>query len=1386
MIDNSIQFKKLIESEENFRNFFNTINDFLSVIDKRGNFIFVNETILRVLGYSIKEMINKHITIIHPEDQHDEVLKTYDDIMKGKVNSCNIPLVTKNGKLIPVETHVVNGTWNNEDTYFCVSKDISQIKKSESKFSKAFHSSGLLMAISSIEEGSFIDVNETFCKTLGYQRKEIIGRTSTELKLFVDSTQRNKVIKTVQKQGYAKNIDVQILTKTGKIKQGIFSADIIKLHDRSLLLTAMHDITERKEAEEALKKSENQWRTLFQNIPDIVIKISPDGKILAINRTIHSDIGQVTGNSIYQMITSQYHKILKDNLYLVFKKKKSVNFQGLGHGPAGPDTSWYEVRIFPDIIDNKCETATMIATDITERKTAEENLLRINKAVENSNEAIGMADSQGNHFYQNKAFTDLFGYSVEELNSAGGPQIVYHDKKIVKEVFRCILAGNSWNGELKMIAKNGRHFSVYLRADAIKDENGELIGVIGIHTDISEQKQVQASLQKSEEQWRTLVHNIPDVVMEVTRKGEIKTINRTLDKSGEDSIGKSIYDLFSSRYHTFQKEVIQQVYKTKKPATYEILGHGPNGPDTTWYETRIVPNMPEGQVTTMTMISTDITERKKAEENLIKINEILEQEHNMFLSGPVVTFKWKNQTNWPVEYVSENVKDIIGYSSKEFMSGKISYVQILLKEELERITDEVMTHSRNNDKNFHHQPYRIIRKDKQIIWVADYTTIIRNEAGKITHYLGYIIDISDLKETEVALRESEERFRLLVETMNDGLVVMNKDHKMTYVNPMFSEMLGYAHGEMIGRKIDDFMDEQNKKTVRKQISSRKKGGHDIYELEWLQKNGGNVPTIVSPKPLTDEKGNFHGSFAVVTDITERKQAEEEIRKSAENLSVTLDCIGEGVIVTDAKGKIMRINPRAQKLTGWLAKEASGLPLSDIFTITYQSSNKKIDNPFKKIFDKGSVHKPEDEHIILISKDGTKRIIAHNGSLIRDKDRNVFGMVLVFRDITEELELQEQLRQSQKMKSIGQLAGGIAHDFNNMLGGIMGYADLLKEEIGDHPELNKYIDRILGTTLKAAHLTKQLVAFSRRGKTQSIAINIHELIKDTITLFESATDKRIEIKKDFNAESATITGDPSQLQNALLNISLNARDAMPEGGALIYHTALKILDEDFCKHQYSEIEPGKYIEIEITDTGEGINTEILDHIFEPFFTTKEVGKGTGLGLAAVYGTVIEHKGAIQVYSEKGKGTTFKLYFKCSDEKIIGQNKKIIENIIHGEGTILVVDDDDAIRGVVKRMLSKLGYTPVIATDGVQAVKLYKKQYKDIKMVILDIVMPKIDGEKTFMELKKINPKVLVLISTGFHLGIKMQLLKKKGVTGFIYKPFVMLDLSQKIAKVLGAL
>jgi len=281
MIDNSIQLKKLIESEGNFRNFFNTINDFLAVIDKRGNFLYVNDTILRVLGYTIKELINKHITIIHPEDKHDEVLKTFHDIINGKSNSCKIPFITKTGKLIPVETRVVDGTWNNQDTYFCVSKDISKIEESESKFAKAFHSSGMLMAISTIKEGKFIDVNETFCSTLGYQRKEVIGRTSSELKLFADSTQRNKVIRTVQKQGYAKNIDVKIRTKKGKIKQGIFSADIIQLHDHTLLLTSLNDISERKEAEEALKKSENQWRTLFQNIPDIVIKISPEGKILA-------------------------------------------------------------------------------------------------------------------------------------------------------------------------------------------------------------------------------------------------------------------------------------------------------------------------------------------------------------------------------------------------------------------------------------------------------------------------------------------------------------------------------------------------------------------------------------------------------------------------------------------------------------------------------------------------------------------------------------------------------------------------------------------------------------------------------------------------------------------------------------------------------------------------------------------------------------------------------------------------------------------------------------------------------------------------------------------------------------------------------------------------
>jgi len=379
--------------------------------------------------------------------------------------------------------------------------------------------------------------------------------------------------------------------------------------------------------------------------------------------------------------------------------------------------------------------------------------------------------------------------------------------------------------------------------------------------------------------------------------------------------------------------------------------------------------------------------------------------------------------------------------------------------------------------------------------------------------------------------------------------------------------------------------------------------------------------------------------------------------------------------------------------------------------------------------------------------------------------NVYGM-----DITVQKRLEDNLRQSQKMEAIGQLAGGIAHDFNNQLSGIMGYADLIREEVGENAMLSRYADNILISTKRAADLTSQLLAYARKGKYLSVPVNIHKVLFEVVSLLEHSIDKRIALNQELHANPSVTIGDPSQLQNALLNTALNARDAMADGGELVLSTEVVNLGERFCKESAYNIEPGDYIKIGIKDSGIGMSDDMMEHIFEPFFTTKEVGKGTGMGLAAVYGAVKNHKGAIEVTTELKKGSIFYVYLPLAEISGISTREDSIQKVIKGSAHILLVDDEKMVHEICGDILQSLGYTVTVCSDGREAIEYYKKSWKDIALVILDLVMPEMSGGAAFNVMKEINPDIRVLVSSGYSINGEARDLLTAGAKGFIQKPF----------------
>lgn len=513
---------------------------------------------------------------------------------------------------------------------------------------------------------------------------------------------------------------------------------------------------------------------------------------------------------------------------------------------------------------------------------------------------------------------------------------------------------------------------------------------------------------------------------------------------------------------------------------------------------------------------------------------------------------------------------------------------------------------------------------------------------------------------------------------------------------------------------------------------------------------------------------------------ELKEKNIEIEKSEENLRITLNAIGDGVIVVGEDQKIVMINPVAEELTGWYANEAAGRNLNEIFCVNDHETGKCVDDILERITHEKYTG-TYNGYLLLSSKNGTEKIISENGSPIFNHEKKYIGSVIVFRDVTERQRLEDELRQSQKLESIGQLAGGVAHDFNNMLAAILGSAELLSNHIKKEAELKQYTDIIIKAAEKASDLTHKLLAFSRKGKRKSEPFDMHLCIKNALTMLRRSIDKKIEIQTALDAPLSIVTGDNTLFENVILNIGINSRDAMIDGGTISVKTENIEHDEEFCRSSAFDIEPGKYLRVSLKDTGSGIPQKIKEKIFEPFFTTKKQGKGTGLGLSVVYGTVKEHRGALTLESEEGKGTEIIIDLPVSME-VSGDMKgeSFIEH--KGSGLLLVIDDEIMIRETMEKMLLSMSYDVLTASNGFEGFEIFKKRSADIKAVFLDIIMPVMNGKELLMSLKSLKPDLPVIVISGYTTANAVKEILALGAFGYLQKPFKKEELAKMMIRV----
>ena len=514
----------------------------------------------------------------------------------------------------------------------------------------------------------------------------------------------------------------------------------------------------------------------------------------------------------------------------------------------------------------------------------------------------------------------------------------------------------------------------------------------------------------------------------------------------------------------------------------------------------------------------------------------------------------------------------------------------------------------------------------------------------------------------------------------------------------------------------------------------------------------------------------------------RREADSELRESSEKYRTILESIEEGYFETDLNGNLTFTNDPFCKILGYPRNQLLGMNAREYTTPDTAEKISRIMEQVKQ------TRRPEDvSDYDVIRKNGRKAVLELSISLLTEKNGKPAGFRGMLRDVTRRKETEEekrlletQLQQAQKMESIGTLAGGIAHDFNNILMGIQGNATLMQLKIeSEHPNYEK-IKNIEKFVLNGTELTKQLLGFARRGKYLVKITDLNDVIEKSSSLF-ARTKKEIQVHTDLHDEIWAAEVDSGQIEQALLNLYVNAWQAMPEGGDLYLKTRNNMLDSSYVKP--FKVEPGKYVEISVSDTGVGMDRETRKRIFEPFFTTKEMGRGTGLGLASVYGIIKSHGGYIDVTSEKDKGTTFTIYLPASEKEVV-REKTVPAEMLRGTGTILLIDDEKMILDVGCELLEELGYTVLSALSGREALDIFQKNSDKIDLVIMDMIMPGMGGGETFDRLRNINPNIKVLLSSGYSVNGQASKILRRGCDGFIQKPFNLNQLAEKIGKIMG--
>ena len=788
----------------------------------------------------------------------------------------------------------------------------------------------------------------------------------------------------------------------------------------------------------------------------------------------------------------------------------------------------------------------------------------------------------------------------------------------------------------------------------------------------------------------------------------------------------------------------------------------------------------------------DVTERKKAREALKrseeKYRELVENANSIILR--------RNLTG-DITFFNEFAQHFFGYTEEEILGRNEVGTIVPPLESTGRDLKALIEDIGQNPDGYINNVNENMRRNGERVWIAWTNRPVYNHRAEVVEILCIGNDITERKRGEENLRAAHRQLLDIIEFLPDATFIIDKDKKIIAWNRAMEEMTGIPKNDIIGKDhyeaaipfygkarpfLMDLVDKDDKE-LASQYDDVKRRGNVLYAETFVPTlyDGAGAYVWSTATPLYDRNGALTGIIESIRDVTERRQAEDGLKKGAALLRSVVSASPIGIAVNTGERVIVWVNEGMVSITGYTQEELQGRPARLLYPTDEEFT--RVGEVVYGEVGRGRIGTIE---TMFMRKDGQVRDVQLSVAAIDPMDTSA-GLVFTITDITEgkrareeRTKLESQLRQSQKMEAIGTLAGGIAHDLNNILTVLVGCGSILQMELSEDNPLRTYVNQMLSSSERAADLTRSLLAFSRKQPIRLGFLQLNDHIKKTGKLLKRLVTEDIELKTRLTHDDTTIMADETQVDQILFNLATNARDAMPKGGTLSVET--KVLNVDRASLlMHGVIEEGTYVVLSVSDTGTGMDEKTKEKIFDPFFTTKEVGKGTGLGLSTVYGIVGQHNGHINVWSELGRGTTFHIYFPLV--RVMAEEGKVAASLPKGgTETILVAEDNDDVRGFVREILKRFGYTVIEASDGDDAIAKFT-QHATVDLLLLDSVMPKKNGREVYDEIRKINPRIKALFASGYARDVVLEKGIQEKEFDFIAKPVSPGDLLEKVREVL---